>query len=66
MPEMISKVEHEYAGHRLKVGDTFEVELLHVPLMLALGRAEQKKADAISTDRSSREVLSLSSRRRVR
>jgi hypothetical protein len=39
MPQMISKVAHEYGGRDLKVGDVFDVEPQFVEMLTALGRA---------------------------
>lgn len=45
MQERISKVAHEYAGRQLKVGDAFDIEPDHVPLLLALGRIEPAECE---------------------
>lgn len=45
MPERVSKVEHEYAGRRLKVGERFDCEPQHVAMMLAIGRVEPEEGE---------------------
>jgi len=44
MPERTAKVEQEYAGRRVAVGERFEVEPGHVGLLLAIGRIEEEVA----------------------
>lgn len=47
----IAKVEQEYAGRRLQVGEAFEPEPQHVPLLLALGRIEPMDGDPVDVTR---------------
>ena len=43
MAIMTSKTVHMYAHRQLKVGERFEAEDRHVPVLTALGRAEVAK-----------------------
>lgn len=40
-----AKIPHTYAGRDLTVGDTFECEQAHVPLLLAMGRIDREAGD---------------------
>ena len=40
MAQRIAKVAQEYAGRRIKPGETFEVQEIHVRLLEAIGRIE--------------------------
>lgn len=40
MPERIAKIDQDYAGRRVKAGETFEVEPQLVHILEALGRLE--------------------------
>jgi hypothetical protein len=41
----VSKVEQEYAGRAVAVGERFEVEEGHVALLLYIGRIEPQRGD---------------------
>lgn len=41
----VSKVEQEYAGRRVSVGERFDVEEAHVALLLHIGRIEPQRGD---------------------
>jgi hypothetical protein len=45
MPERIAKVEQEYAGRKVTVGERFEVEEGHVALLLEIGRIEPEEGE---------------------
>ena len=41
----VSKGGHEYAGHTLKVGEEFDLEVGHVEIALAAGRIEPEPGE---------------------
>ena len=40
MVKMVAKQRHQYAGRELSVGEHFECEEKHAPVLIALARAE--------------------------
>lgn len=48
MPQRVAKVDQEYAGRQVKVGEVFRVEPGDVGLLSVLGRIEDKDMQAES------------------
>jgi hypothetical protein len=46
MPKRVSKIAQEYAGRDVAVGEEFDVEEQHVPLLLSIGRIEPVEGEA--------------------
>jgi hypothetical protein len=46
MPQRVAKVEQEYAGRAVKVGEAFDVDQQDVQLLLDMGRIERGDEDS--------------------
>ena len=56
MPEMISKIDHVYAGRQLSAGERFHADKEFVGALVGLGRAEPAPIERVPEQYDTRDV----------